>query len=562
MNTPPPFSPQLPVSVSFIPLGGIEDVTKNMYVYEYGEEILLVECGIGFADETMLGVDLLLPDISYLLNTKKRIVGMVLTHGHEDHIGALPFILPQLPKFPLFGSPFTAAMANQKLEGFDQEKVVKTVSFDNPEVKIGNFSVTFIRVTHSVPDSASLFIKTPAGNFMHTGDFKFDLTPADGKRADFKRLTAAASQGVLCLMSDCLGSERQGHTPTERNMEAQFEKEMRDCRGKFLITTYSSNVARINQAITAAARVNRKICFVGRSLIKVKDLAIKMGYLQIKPGMEVEIEQLKNIPEHELLLLVAGSQGQENSALTRIANDEHKDISLSPRDTVVFSSDPIPGNEISVTELIDVIMKKGAKAVYSTLTGHMFHVSGHGAILDLQLMISLTQPKHLLPISGNYKHMGAYTSLAQSMGYDMKDIFLVENGQEVIFNKNGVKLGKKTEIRNVYVDQISGEEVESYVMRDREKLAKEGIIIIMTEINSASGQLSDVPALVTRGFSPADEKALSQTLPRELKAALAGKHGKVVNWAYMRKIVGDVASKHIFRSLRRRPLILPVIIEL
>jgi ribonuclease J len=365
----------------------------------------------------------------------------------------------------------------------------------------------------------------------------------------------------MALMSDSLGSERPGFTATERGMDLSFEREMRNCEGKFLLTTYSSNIARLNQAIQAAERVGRKVCFVGRSLIKVKDVGIKMGYLQMKSGTEVEIENLRHMADNEIMLIVAGSQGQENSALTRIANDEHKDISLSPKDTVVFSSDPIPGNEISVTELIDVIFKKGVKAVYSTLSGHTFHVSGHGSAGDLQLMMSLIRPQYLVPVSGNYKHMVAYKKLGVEMGYGEKEIFLQENGQELIFSKNGVKPGQKIELKSVYVDQISGEEVDSYVLRDREKLAKEGIVIIMTEINASNGQLTDDPALITRGFNPADEKALLQTLPSDIRRQLGGKKAQVKNWSHMRKLVSDIAGKHIFKTLRRRPLILPIIIE-
>lgn len=547
--------------ISFLPLGGIEDVTKNMYLYQYKDEILIVDCGIGFADETMLGVDLLLPDISYLLSTKKRIVGMVLTHGHEDHIGALPFILPQLPSFPIFATNLTANLANEKLKEFDQKPRIQIVSFDKPDVKIGSFSARFIRVTHSIPDSSSIFIKTPVGNFIHTGDFKLDLTPADGNRSDYQRLADAGREGVMALMSDSLGSEKPGFTPTEKRMDENFEKEMRLCEGKFILTTYSSNIARLNQAVAAAERVGRKVCFVGRSLIKVKDIAVRMGYMQMKPGMEVEIEQLRHMADNEIMLIVAGSQGQENSALTRIANDEHKDISMTAKDTVVFSSDPIPGNEISVTELIDVIFKKGVKAVYSTLTGHMFHVSGHGAAGDLQLMMSLVRPKYLVPVSGNYKHMVAYRKLGRDMGYSDKEIFLQENGQELLFSQQGVKVGKKIELKNVFVDQISGEEVDSYVLRDREKLAKEGIVIIMVEINASNGQLTDLPGLITRGFNPVDEKNLSVTLPGEIRKQLSGKKTQVKNWSHMRKVVSDLSSKHVFKTLRRRPLILPIIIE-
>src|SRR5579871_5907432 len=287
-------------TVSFIPLGGVGDVTKNMYLYEYRDQILIVDCGLGFADETMLGVDLLLPDISYLLKTKKKIVGMILTHGHEDHIGATPFILPQLPPIPVYGSPLTAALANEKLKEFRTGRHVQTVSFDKPEIRLGNFSVTFVRITHSVPDTANLFIKTPVGNFYHGSDFKFDLTPYDNKKTDFQKIASFSKQGVMCLMSDALGSERPGITPSEKYITGAFEQAIANAKGKVIITTYSSNVSRLNQAIAAAQKVNRRVCFIGRSLIKVKETAQRLGYMHLEQEQEVELSRLRDYGDHEL----------------------------------------------------------------------------------------------------------------------------------------------------------------------------------------------------------------------------------------------------------------------
>lgn len=553
-------------SVSFIPLGGIEDVTRNMYVYEYKNEILIVDCGIGFADESMLGVDLLLPDITYLLKTEKKIVGMVLTHGHEDHIGAVPFILPQLNEklgytFPIYASRLTAALTNEKLREFRMDPVVKTVNLEKDStVKIGSFHAQFIRITHSVPDSAHIFIKTPVGNFYHGSDFKIDLTPADNMRSDLQGIAKTSIDGVLCLMSDCLGSEHQGMSLTEANLYENIEKALESCTGKFFLTTYSSNISRLNQAIAAAEKHNRKVCFVGRSLIKVKDIGQKLGLLHMKPTTEVPIEALKNYSDKELMLLIAGSQGQENSALTRVANGEHKEIKMTHGDMVVFSSDTIPGNEISVNALIDAIAKRGGIVKYSDLT-HKFHVSGHGYSKDLMLLMSLTKPKHVLPISGTYKHMVAYRGLAEEMGYKKDQIHLTENGQELIFTKHSVKRGKKFPIKHVYVDQVSGEEVESFVLRDRERLAKDGIIVVMTEIESDSGQLAENFGIVTRGFSPKDTEFLEKNLLQEIKQKLSNKKEKVGNWVHMRRVIEGIAGKYIDRSLRRRPLILPVIIE-
>jgi ribonuclease J len=563
-QNPQKMNPNQP-SVSLMALGGFEDVTRNMYLYEYNDQILIVDCGLGFPDETMLGVDLLLPDVTPLLEMlksgKKKIVGLVLTHGHEDHIGGLPFILPQLPEFPIYASPFTAALANEKLLDYKLQPVINTVKFSDPELQLGDFRVTFVHVTHSVPDSANIIIKTPAGNLFHGSDFKFDFTPADGQRTEFLKITKTAQEGFLCLMSDCLGSERQGFSISEINLGANFEREMRECPGKFIITTYSSNIARMNQAIQAAEKVGRKVCFVGRSMLKVKQIGERLGYLHMRSGTEVTINELQKYKSKQILLLVAGSQGQENSAMTRIAEGEHKDIRLDPQDSVLFSSDTIPGNELSVSALTDSISKRGAKVIHNSPLGGTFHVSGHGSSGDHMLLISLTNPKFLLPISGTYRHMVDYRTTAQKMGYKRNDIILLENGKEIIFTKQGFHFGRKVNIKHVYVDGVSGEEVENFVIRDRERLAREGIIIVMAEVKSSDGQLAEKPEVIARGSYLTDTKEIAQSLTAELEKVLAAKKDRVTNWFHVRRTIGETAEKHLYRKLRTRPLVLPVVIE-
>jgi len=547
-------------TISFIPLGGVGDVTKNMYLYEYRDQILIVDCGLGFADETMLGVDLLLPDISYLLKTNKKIIGMWLTQGHEDHIGALPFILPQLPPFPVYATPLTSALANEKLREFGMGKIVQSVPFDNAVVRLGDFSVSFIRVTHSVPDTANLFIKTAVGNFYHGSDFKFDLTPVDGKKPDFSKIIQAGEEGILCLLSDCLGSEREGYTRSENTISEHFEKEMQECVGKFIVTTYSSNISRLNQAIQVAQKLQRQICFVGRSLIKAKEIAQKMGLMTIQKGYEIDVSQLKNYPPNKILLLVAGSQGQENSAMARIASGEHKDVRLTPQDVVVFSSDPIPGNEVLVNSLVDMISKIGSRVIYSAVSD-VFHVSGHASSHDLMLMMSFVKAKKLLPIGGTFRQMVAYKTLAKKQGYKETDVLLIDDGQEVIFGKDTVKLGQKLSVRNVYVDEISGEQVESFVLRDRQKLSKEGIVIVMAEIDSSNGTLVENPEIIVRGFSQKEADGIRKNLKTIIQNQLPPNQGRVVNWAYIRKRISEISENFINKKLRRQPLILPVIIE-
>lgn len=550
--------------VSFIPLGGIGDITKNMYLYEYKDEILIVDCGLGFADETMIGVDLLLPDISYLLQTKKKIVGILLSHGHEDHIGALPFILPQLSpngiNFPIYGSPFTAMLANEKLKEFGVKPIIQTVSYGNNQVRLGSFSASFIHVTHSVVDTSHIFIKTPIGNFYHGSDFKFEEMPVDGRKSDIEQISQVGSQGVIALMSDCLGSERGGRVPSEKGILDSFAREIKSCRGKFIVTTYSSSIARINQIIKVSEQEGRKVCFIGRSLIKTKDVAKRLGYLNIRETQEVPLDQLKNYPDNKLTLIVAGSQGQEQSAMARIANGEHREVTLNKEDTVIFSADPIPGNEVLVYELIDTISKVGAKVLYSALSRE-FHVSGHGAQDELMQLVSMVKPNKLVPIGGAFRHMVIYKNLVQNLGYKESDTVLIEDGQEVIFRKDTVGLGRVIPVKNVYVDEISEDVVESFVLRDRQKLSEGGIVTIILEVDSSTGQLVQEPDVIVRGFIIEKSHRINAKLFQDFKKALEQRKGRVINWVYIRKLIGEVAERRIYKELRRRPLVLPVVIE-
>jgi ribonuclease J len=546
-------------NLSLIPIGGVGDVTKNMYLYEYKNEILIVDCGLGFADETMLGVDLLIPDVSYLKNLQgKKIVGMALTHGHEDHIGGLPYVLPDLPgQFPIYGTPLTAELANAKLKDYGLTPRVQKVSFDGGEIRIGPFTLNFIRVTHSVLDSSNIFIKTPAGNFYHGSDYKIDLTPFDGKKTDFKKIAQVSKEGVLCMLSDCLGAERKGHTPSEFKLTAAFEEELGNCKGKFIVTTYSSNISRVNQVLKVAEKAGRKVCFVGRSVIKAKEIAQNLGYIKMPRGMEIATAQLKNYKDSDVVLLVAGSQGQGNSALSRIVSGEFKEIHLTANDVVIFSADPIPGNEVSVYALVDDIARLGARVVYSELSED-FHVSGHASSEDLTLMMNLVNPKIVLPIGGTFRQMVAYRGLAEKQGFEPKNILLLEDGQEVLFNQNGARLGKKLNLENVYVDQISGEEVEGFVLRDRQRLATDGVVVVLSEI-ATSGQIDNLDIIV-KGLSQQETTDIQVSLAKEIKEKVSQRQGTRDRFL-MRKAISEIAEKFIFKKLRKRPLVLPVIIE-
>lgn len=544
--------------ISLIPIGGIGSVTKNMYLYEYGDEILIVDCGLGFVDETVPGVDLLLPDISYLKQTQKRIVGMVLTHGHEDHIGALPFILPHLPRFPVYGSTLTAALANEKLKDFGSSHQVVPVSFGE-EIRLGSFSIYWIRVTHSILDTSHFFIRTPAGNFYHGSDFKFDFTPVDGKPSQIDSIVEKAQEGIVCLLSDCLGAEREGFSPSEMSIFESFEEEFRKTSGKIFVTTYSSNISRLNQAIEVGVRLGRKICFIGRSLLKARDVGKTLSYMKYPASDEIKPHEVSRYKPSQVLLLVAGSQAQEDSALVRIAQGEDRDVKIEKGDTVIFSADPIPGNEVSINSLIDTIAKAGAKVVYSAITDE-FHVSGHGSQSDLKLMISLTRPSSLLPIGGTYKQMVSFADIARSMGYQDKDVILIDNGQEVIFERGTWRTGRKIHMAHVFVDEITGGEMEHYIIRDRMKIAKDGMIVIIVEVDSSNGHIVGRPDIISRGFVYPKESLFLKKLLLTLQASFKKSKDNPQNWVYYKKIIQQHAEELLWKE-KRQPLVIPIVIE-
>lgn len=549
--------------LTFISIGGIGDVTKNMYAYIFGNEILLVDCGIGFADSSLPGVDLLIPDITHiktLIQSGKKIVGMLLSHGHEDHIGALPFILPQLPKFPIYGSALTAALANEKLVEYGLTRAVTQINFSDKPLQLGVFSASFIRMTHSIIDAANILIKTPVGNMYHGSDFKFDFTPVDNKPSELQKIAAAGASGILCLFSDCLGAERKGHSESEQKISESFEEAFRKTKGKVFVTTYSSNISRLNQAIEVAISQGRKVCFMGRSLLKARDIGFTLNYMKFSKKFEIKPHDIGRYKPNEVMILVAGSQAQESSALTRIAHNNDRDIRIEKGDTVIFSADPIPGNEENIYALVDDISRRGAKVIYSEITDE-FHVSGHGSENDLKLLISLTNPKYLIPIGATYRQMVAYREIARSMDHAESNTFLLESGQEVLFDKTGAaQLGKKIQTASVFLDQITGEEVNNFVVVDRVRIAKEGIIIVIVNLVAATGQIEGTPDILIKGFVYEKKEEFTKNLGSALNKRFAGRHDPVTGVGYYKKTVEKVAEEILYRE-GRSPLVVPVIIE-
>lgn len=553
-------------SLRLIPLGGIGNVTKNMYVYEYRidgklHDILIVDCGVGFPDPEMYGVDLVIPDVRYLADKKDKIRGLVFTHGHDDHIGGIPQIYPKLGRVPMWGTKLTAAFANLKLKDVGITQQVTPVEFSQV-LQIGPFRVSFVHVTHSVPDAANLIIETPVGIFYHGSDFKFDFNPLDGKLSELDKINAVGKRGVLCLLSDSLGSERRGFTPSEQVIGETLEKELSMCAGKFLFTTQSSNISRIQLAIEIALRHGRKIAFLGRSIDQNVEASLKLGYMKFPRDVVVRDRDLKKLPATKQFLVVAGAQGQSGSAMSRIANDDHRFVHIGEGDSVVFSADPIPGNENSVSGLIDQLYRKGARVSYSSIMEDL-HISGHGSQGDLMLMLSSIGPRYVLPIGGTYRHMMQYRRLAQDLNYDKRDVLIPEEG-EVLEFRPGVppRVVQTLELENVMIDGLGVGDVGEIVLRDRQTIATEGIVVVIVPMEKSTGRVTAEPDIVSRGFVyMRQSEDLVNKAKRLVTQSLTLKKGRIVDWQFMRKQISGNLDEFLARETGRHPLIVPVIVE-
>lgn len=553
-------------SVRIFPLGGIGNVTKNMFVYEYRYEgklrdILLVDCGIGFPDPEMYGVDLVIPDVRYLENKRDKIRGLVFTHGHDDHIGGIPYLYGKLGKIPMWATTLAAGFANIKLREVKLNVEVVPVSFEK-QLTIGPFRVSFVRVTHSVPDTANLIIETPIGTFYHGSDFKFDMSPLDGKKSELEKITACGKRGVLCLLSDCLGSERPGFTPSEQAIRETIEKELTMSPGKVLFTTQSSNISRIQLAIELAIAHHRHVAFLGRSIDQNTEEAVKLGYMKIPREAIVRDRDLKRLPGSKQFIVVAGSQGQPESALARIANDGHQFVRVEEGDTVIFSADPIPGHENDVNRVIDQLYRNGARVSYSDIMADL-HVSGHGSQGDLMLLLSVLGPKYVMPIGGTYRHMMQYKRLAQDIGYDKKQILIPEEGQVLEFRPGQEpRVVETVELEHVMVDGLGVGDVGAIVLRDRQTIAKEGIVVVVIPMDESTGRVVGRTDIISRGFVFMKESgALVDGARRIVMQSLRLKKGRVVDWHFVRRNIEEELSKYLKHETGRSPLIVPVIVE-
>jgi len=548
--------------LKIISLGGFGHVTKNMFVYETAREIIIVDCGVGFPEEEMLGVDLVIPDITYLLQKKDKIKAIFLSHGHDDHIGALPYVLPQLgERLPIFAPKWAKALVEDKLSEFGIIPNIEEIG-EGKRVNVGDFSVEFVKVTHSIPDTLHLIIKTPVGLIYHAADFKLDLRPIMGAPTNQTLIKEVGQRGVLCLLSDCLRAENPGFTPPEARLEEVFEQEISNCPGKYIVTTMSSNVSRLKQAIDVSLRHNRKIVLVGRSVEKSIAIATKLKYLSYPKEVFLPKKVINNYPPSALTLLVAGSQGQLGSALDRLVAGEIEGIKIKSGDKVVFSSDFIPGNETTIYNLIDNIYRLGAEVAYSDIRSDI-HVSGHGAQGDLGKLMELVRPRYLVPIGGNYRHMVAYKKLAEKNGFHSEQVLLKDAGQVIEFDEKGlVQTKEKVKVGQVMVDALGVGDVGDVVLRDRKILSQEGMVVAILPLDQNTNRLAGEPEIVSRGFVYIRENLellgeAKKGIFRKLKE-MSG----IVTQRLIRQKVQEFLEKFFFEKTGRRPMVLVVIFEI
>jgi ribonuclease J len=545
--------------LKILPLGGSDRVTKNLFVYEWQNHRLIVDCGIGFPEEEMLGVDLLIPDVSYLLKNPKNIEGIVLTHGHDDHIASLVYILPQLGQnIPVYGSKLTIGFVKDTLKDFKLKASLNVVK-ESDQLKLGPFTVQPIHVTHSVPDTFHLAINTPAGTIYHGADFKFDLTPVDSWGSNFQKIAKIGQQGVKCLLSDCLRVERPGFSQSESTIKDNLIREIRGCQGRFILTTISSNLHRIQQAIDVAASFGRKIAFIGRSIERNIKTAEQLGFLHLPKKAIISRRSLNKYPRRKLAIFIAGSQGQAGSSLVRVANDEHAFVRVEPSDKVVFSSDPIPGNEKSVYRTIDQFLRLGVEVVYSEVTDDL-HVSGHGSQGDLKLLMGLTKPEYMIPIGGEFRHLHFYRNLAQTMGYKKDQIFILKDGQSVNLSNSGEPYIKhEVDLKDIFVDGSRIGDVGPVVLADRQKLSEEGIVMVTIPYNQQTKKAIGDPQVVSRGFVFMKQSA---KLIDEAKTIIKSHYGQSINDQVQYKQQIEHKLHQLFvQKTGRKPLILCVLVK-
>ncbi len=545
--------------LKIIPLGGLEQIGMNITAFEYEDSIIVVDCGLSFPEDDMLGIDLVIPDITYLKENMEKVKGFFITHGHEDHIGAIPYVLKEI-NVPIYATKLTIGIIDHKLKEHNMlTKVKRKVVKYGQHINLGNFRVEFIKTNHSIQDAAALAIYSPAGIVVHTGDFKVDYTPVFGDAIDLARLGELGKKGVLALMCDSTNAERPGFTMSEKTVGTAFDTIFAEHKtSRIIVATFASNVDRVQQIINSACKYGRKVVVEGRSMVNIITTATELGYLDIPENTLIDIEQLRNYPDEQTVLITTGSQGESMAALSRMASGMHKKITIKPKDTIVFSSNPIPGNEKSVSHVINELFMKGADVIFSDA-----HVSGHACQEDIKLIYSLVRPKYAIPVHGEYRHLMAQGKIAEELGYSKDDIFILASGDVLELDENGAKVAGHVQVGNVMVDGLGVGDVGNIVLRDRQHLAEEGIIIVVLTMEEGSGQILAGPDIVSRGFvyvrgseSLMDE---AKQVLDETMAMITDKN--ITDWSRIKTEIRDSLGEFVWRETKRKPMIIPIIME-
>ena len=546
-------------TVKIIPLGGLEQIGMNITAIEYGDSIIVIDCGLAFPEEEMLGIDLVIPDVTYLKENADKLKGFVITHGHEDHIGAIPYVL-KVVSAPIYATKLTMGLIDSKLKEHNMLRSVKRkVVKYGQSINLGDFRVEFIRTNHSIADAAALAIFSPAGVLVHTGDFKVDYTPVFGEPIDLQRLGELGKKGVLALMCDSTNALRPGFTMSEKTVGATFDKIFNDNKtSRLIIATFASNVDRVQQIINSAIKYGRKVCVEGRSMVNIIEVAENLDYLKIPDGVLIDTDAMKNYAAEQIVLITTGSQGESMAALSRMAASLHRRVSIQPGDCVVFSSTPIPGNEKSVAKVINELGMKGAKVIFQDT-----HVSGHACQEEIKLIYSLVKPKYAIPVHGEYRHLIAQKEVVKSLGYDNEHIFIAKSGDVIELGEEKAAITGKVSTGAILVDGLGVGDVGNIVLRDRQNLAENGIIIVVLTLEKYSGQLVAGPDIVTRGFVYVRE---AEELLDEARAIVTDSvqtcmDKNITDWSKIKNIIKDDLSEYLWKKMKRNPVILPIIME-
>ncbi len=546
--------------LQIIPLGGLGEIGKNTTAIRYNDQILLIDAGLAFPDDDMLGVDLVIPDYTYLIDNKDLILGILITHGHEDHIGGLPYLLRHL-NVPIFGTRLAMGLVQYKLTEAKLGQVTTQVIQPGETIKLGSFAIDFINVSHSIPGAVGLAIHSPLGTIVHSGDFKLDHTPVSGGVLDLHKFSELGVKGVLCLLSDSTNVERTGFTKSERLVGENIDKAFADAEGRVIFASFASNVNRLQQAITSAFKYHRKVATVGRSMINVVSIAAELGYLDVPEDTLIDVDEAMRLPGNQVCILTTGSQGEPMAALTRMANHSHRQISIYPGDTVILSASPIPGNEKAVSRNIDQLFKLGAKVIYESVSG--MHVSGHASQEELKLMISMVKPKYFIPVHGEYRMLMKHAELAEHVGIPRENIFVAEIGNVIEFTSHGAKLADNVTAGRVFIDGLGIGDIGSSVMKERSLLSQDGILIIILAFNRETKTLVAGPDVITRGFVYVREsnlmldevKAITrQTIARSLQSGIH-------ETSLIQNRVRDTVSRHLYDKTKRRPMVITIFQE-